>query len=79
MIVCQSSGLPEITLGGVEISAWGAPCLWAFKGVMGEATCRRFRVRQQYKHGQDVLYLLGEFSRLANRLPAQLTATATGD
>jgi hypothetical protein len=25
-----------------------APRLWAFRGVMGEATFRRFRVRQQY-------------------------------
>ena len=31
-----------------EISAGGAPSLWAFRGVMCEAKFRRFRVRQQY-------------------------------
>jgi hypothetical protein len=29
------------------------------------------------KHGQDILYLFGELSRLANCFPAQMTATAT--
>jgi hypothetical protein len=28
------------------------------------------------KHGHDFLYLFGELSRLANRLPAQITTTA---
>jgi len=28
------------------------------------------------KHGHDFLYLFGELSRLANRLPPQITATA---
>jgi hypothetical protein len=31
------------------------------------------------KRGQDSLYLFGELSRLANRLPAQITATAKRD
>ena len=30
-----------------------------------------------FKHGPDLLYLLGELSRLANRLRTQLTATNT--
>jgi hypothetical protein len=29
------------------------------------------------KHGQGILYLFGELSRLANCFPAQMTATAT--
>jgi hypothetical protein len=32
-----------------EISTGGAPRLCAFRGVMCEATCRHFRVRQQYR------------------------------
>jgi hypothetical protein len=36
------------TTDKAEMSAGVAPSLGAFRGGMGEATCRRFRVRQQY-------------------------------
>jgi hypothetical protein len=44
-----------------------------------EHASARLEALEQRKHGQDVLYLFGELSRLANRLPALLKTTAKRD
>jgi hypothetical protein len=53
------------------------PMWWDLSSVNGDRRPWWWESVSKHKHGQQILYLFGELSRLANDLPAHLLATAT--